>query len=462
MKTFLLFACVLAAPAFSQAPAAAPPVAHPLRDFSAAMENLSQTISPAVVRIETSGFGIAEGGEQSRASEVSRQRAAGSGVIIDPDGFIVTNAHVLENAQRVKVTVRDVTAQAGRRRSVTLNAAIVGIDKETDIAVLKIDRKGLPILRFATVMPRQGQIVLAVGNPLGLEDSLTMGVISSMERQVGADETISYIQTDAAINPGNSGGALVDVEGRLVGINTFIFTQSGGSEGIGFAIPANVVRSIYRQIRRNGHVHRGEIGAAFQSITAPMVAGLKLPMEHGVIVSDVSPGGPADKAGLKYKDLVLTLGGVAVETSRQVTTGILGRAGESVEMEVLRGIDRKKLTIPVVERTDNTDRLAEKVSIEKNLIAKLGLLCLTVDKKVVEVLPGLRHEYGVVVAARAVSVASQDVALAPGDVIHAMNDELVTSVEGFREAIDKLKPGDAVVLEVERPGRTMFLAFEWQ
>jgi serine protease Do len=289
-----------------------------------------------------------------------------------------------------------------------------------------------------------------------------MGVISSMERQVGADESMAYIQTDAAINPGNSGGPLVDVEGRLVGINTFIFTQSGGSEGIGFAIPANVVRSIYRQLRRNGHVHRGEIGAVFQSITAPLAAGLRLPMDHGVIVANVSPGGPADQAGLKYKDLVLSLGGATVESSRQLATGILGRAGESVEMEVLRGVDRVKLTIPVVEKTDNTDRLAEKVSIETNLIAKLGLLCLTVDKKVVEVLPGLRHQYGVVVAARAMSVASQDVALLPGDVIHAMNDELVASVEGFREAIDKLKPGDAVVLEVERPGRTLFLAFEWQ
>jgi len=458
MKSFRIFVALLSAASLpGQTPAA-----HPLRDFSTALETLARTVSPAVVRIETSGYGIAEESGQTRTSEVSRQRAAGSGAIVDSEGYIVTNAHVLENAQRVKVTVREVTPQSGRRRSVTMNAAIVGIDKETDLAVLKIDRKNLPVLRFATIMPRQGQMVLAVGNPLGLEDSLTMGVISSMERQVGTDETMAYIQTDAAINPGNSGGPLVDVEGRLVGINTFIFSQSGGNEGIGFAIPSNVVRSIYRQLRRNGHVHRGEVGAAFQSITPSLAAGLKLPMDHGVIVADVAPEGPADKAGLKYKDLVMSLGGVPVESSRQLLTGILGRAGESVEMEVLRGADRKKLTIPVVERTDNADRLAEKVSIEANLIAKLGLLCMTVDKKVVEVLPGLRHQYGVVVAARAVSVASQDVALAPGDVIHAMNDELVASVEGFRESIDKLKSGDAVVLEVERPGRTMFLAFEWQ
>jgi serine protease Do len=438
------------------------PPAHPLRDFSAALEALARTVSPTVVRIETSGYGVAEDGSQGRTSEVSRRHAAGSGVIVDPEGYIVTNAHVLEGSQKVKVTVREVALPAGRRRSVTLNAAIVGVDKETDLAVLKIDRKGLPVLRFSTVMPRQGQIVLAVGNPLGLEDSLTMGVISSMERQVGADDSMAYIQTDAPINPGNSGGPLVDVEGRLVGVNTFIFSQSGGSEGIGFAIPSNVVRGIYRQIRRNGHVHRGEIGAAFQTITEPMAAGLRLPIEHGVIVSDVSPDGPAEKAGLKYKDIVLTLGGAAVETSRQLATGILGQTGESVEIEVLRGTGRIKLTIPVVEKPDNTDRLAEKVSIDKNLIAKLGLLCLTVDQKVVEELPGLRHQYGVVVAARAESIASQDVALLPGDVVHAMNDEVVASVEGFREAIDKLKPGDAVVLEVERPGRTFLLAFEWQ
>ena len=459
MKKIAILAWMPAALVLS---AQTPAPTHPLRDYSAALEALARTVSPAVVRIETSGYGIAEDGEQTRTSEVSRRRAAGSGVIVDADGYIVTNAHVLENAQRVKVTVREAAGQPGRRRSVTLNAAIVGVDKETDLAVLKIDRKGLPVLRFAAIMPRQGQIVLAVGSPLGLENSMTMGVISSMERQVGSDETMAYIQTDAAINPGNSGGPLVDVEGRLVGINTFIFTQSGGSEGIGFAIPSNVVRSTYHQLRRNGHVHRGEIGAAFQTITAPMATGLRLPMEHGVIVADVVPSGPADKAGLKYKDIVLTLGGASVESTRQVATGILGRAGESVELEILRGIDRKKLTIPVVEKTDNTDKLAEKVSIEKNLIAKLGLLCLTVDKKVVEVLPGLRLQYGVVVAARAESIASQDVALLPGDVIHAMNDEVVASVEGFRDAIGKLKPGDAVVLEVERPGRTLFLAFEWQ
>ena len=194
-----------------------------------------------------------------------------------------------------------------------------------------------------------------------------------------------------------------------------------------------------------------------------MAAGLKLPQDWGVIVSDVLPNGPAEVAGLRYKDILLTMNGRVLEAARHFEAGLYrANKGESMDLEVLRNGERVKIKVAIVERPDDMDRLAEKVSIEKNLIPKLGMLFLEVDSKVVEMIQGLRKHFGVVVAAKAADVASQDVPLQPGDVIHAINDELVVSLAGFRAAVDKLKTGDPVVLEVERPGRTVIVSFEWQ
>ncbi len=198
---------------------------------------------------------------------------------------------------------------------------------------------------------KQGQLVLAVGNPLGLENSVSMGVISSAGRQIKPDDPMTYIQTDASINPGNSGGPLIDTEGRVVGINTFIYTQSGGSEGIGFAIPSNLVRTVYTQIRKNGHVHRGQIGVAVQSITPELAQGLRLPQDYGVLVNDVDPDGPANAAGLKVMDIVASINGTNLDDASDLQRDLYRRElGEKIALEVLRGEDHLTIGVTVAER----------------------------------------------------------------------------------------------------------------
>jgi serine protease Do len=213
------------------------------------------------------------GGDEGAAAYIGRQHVTGSGVILDPDGYIITNAHVLAGAQRDRVVLSPLSGGSPEAvlTSFTrdLDAKIVGQDKDMDLALLKIDAAGLPSLPLGDYGKlRQGQVVLAFGSPEGLENSVTMGVISSVARQANPSRPMIYVQTDAPINPGNSGGPLVDVDGNVVGINTFIMTQGGmGSEGLGFAIPCAVVKFAYPQLKEHGHVHRGHIGAAVQAIT---------------------------------------------------------------------------------------------------------------------------------------------------------------------------------------------------
>jgi serine protease Do len=342
-----------------------------------------------------------------------------------------------------------------------LEAKVVGIDRDSDLAVLKIDRTGLPFLRFGDSEElRQGQLVLAFGNPLGLANSVSMGVVSSMARQIKPDDPMIYIQTDAPINPGNSGGPLLDADGRVVGINTFILTQSGGSEGIGFAIPSNIVHSVVDQIRKNGHVHRGEIGVRAQTITPALTAGLRLGRDWGVILGDVESDGPAADAGLKIGDIVLALNGKTMENARQFEVDLYRKpVGEKVAVEVLRGTQKLTFEVEVIERDDDPLRFADLVNPEKNVISRLGILGISIDKQIAQMLPDLRKPYGVVVAARAAG-SPYSTELNPGDVIHEVNGEPVTSTLALRQALEKLKPTDPTVLQIERDGRLMFLDLE--
>lgn len=215
-----------------------------LQQLDSAIEELTARISPAVVQILVTGYGTVEEKNQAQTAFVARERAIGSGIIVDPDGYIITNAHVVEGAQRIHVALPmplvsspDQIAPAGKQR--ILDARLIGIHKESDLALLKIDETGLPTLSLGTHRPvHQGQLVFAIGSPEGLQNSVTMGVVSSVGRQADASRPLVYIQTDAPINPGNSGGPLVDIDGYVIGINTFILSEGGGSEGLGFAIPA--------------------------------------------------------------------------------------------------------------------------------------------------------------------------------------------------------------------------------
>jgi serine protease Do len=285
--------------------------------------------------------------------------------------------------------------------------------------------------------------------------------VSSPDRSVGDDNPMVYIQTDASINPGNSGGALVTMNGLLAGLNAFIVSQSGGNEGLGFAIPANTVRDVYSQLRKNGYVSRGEIGIYAQDITFVMAKGLSLARDHGVIVSDVVPDGPADRAGLKRRDIILSLDGQKLVSAGQLRSHIYRRAsGDNLELRVLRGQDELKVAPVVRERQDKASLLERLIHPEKNLIARLGILCIEIDKEVASKIPGLRREYGLIVAAKTAGGQSQSIDLQPGDIIDAVNNSPVALLETLRSTLNEMKPGDPVVLQIERDGRFQYLAFD--
>jgi serine protease Do len=294
-----------------------------------------------------------------------------------------------------------------------------------------------------------------------LEGSVSLGVVSAVARQLRPEDRMIYVQTDAAVNPGNSGGPLVDVGGRVVGINTLIASQSGGNEGVSFAAPSNIVRTVFDQIRRTGRVRRGEIGVRAQTVTAPLAAGLGLAQERGVVLSDVRPGGPAAAAGLRPADIVLALDGKPMENARQLEVNLYQRpAGQAVTLEVLRGTGRLTRRVEVAERAGDLERFAALVTPEKNVVMPLGILALDLDANIAHMLPGLRAGAGVVVAGTAADAPAGPEPLQPGDVIYTLNQEPVASLARLRERLAEVPPGAAIVLHVERAGELRFLTFE--
>jgi serine protease Do len=438
-----------------------------LSELSRSLEDLSQKVSASVVQVFVTGYAAPEQDDPHAAGQPTLERSSASGVIVDADGYIVTNAHVVENATRIEVELpfAAIGGDPGRsilkRRGRTVGAQVVAIDRETDIAVLKIEAKALPVLAFGdSDTLRPGQLVLAFGSPLGLDASVTLGIVSAVARQLTPEDPMIYIQTDAPINPGNSGGALVDTEGRLVGISTLIYSQSGGNEGIGFAAPSNIVRNIFEQIRKSGRVHRGEIGISTQTITTTLAEALKLGMVGGVIVSDVEEGGPAAKAGLEPGDVILTLDGKRMENGRQFRINIYTRTiGQQVSLDVQRGDRRLTMRVPVFERESATTRLSDLITPQNN-IRGLGVRAIDLTPQIAKLLPGLRRTRGVVVASISGEAPySQQGQLQAGDVIYALNGQPIESIAALKAAIDQLKPHDATVLQIERDGGLMYIAF---
>lgn len=442
----------------------------PLSALSASLQQLADRIGPSVVQVFATSY-AAPDEETDRGALLTTERTTGSGVILDPDGYIVTNAHVVSGSIRVQVeipVVQPPPADDNPRRSVVkphgrmMGAQVVAIDEETDLAVLKVEATGLPALPLGdSEALKPGQLVMAFGSPLGLEASVSIGVVSAIARQLEPEDPMIYIQTDASINPGSSGGPLVDTEGRVVGINTLIYSQSGGNEGIAFAAPSNIVRTVFDQIRKTGRVRRGEIGVVAQTITPLLASGLQLPQEWGVIVSDVDPNGPGARGGLQPGDIIVSLDGKPMENGRQFQINFYTRGiGQTVVLQVLRAGQSLTLRVPVAERADDPFRFAELVRPEEHLVPKLGLLALNLDDSLATMLPDLRRRQGIVVAAIAADApVSRQGELRPGDVIYGVNGKSVGNLAELRGAIAAVKPGGAAVLQVEREGRLMYLAF---
>lgn len=433
----------------------------PLVSLSDSFEALVERVSPAVVEIFTTGYVAAEGLVSQRKLFTTETRS-GSGVVVDANGYIVTNAHVVAGAAKVQVMFATPRGDQSPRRSILkpvgelVGAQIVGTDSETDLAILKVERADLSFITLGdSDEVKQGELVFAFGSPRGLENSVSVGVVSATARQIRDEDPMIFIQTDAHINPGNSGGPLVNTRGEVVGINTFILTESGGSEGLGFAAPSNIVRYVYEQFRKSGRVRRGEIGARAQTITPLLAEGLGLARNWGVILSDVHPGGKAEGAGLRVGDIVLTLDGKVMENGRQFQVNLYRHAvGETVNLEVLRGTETLRFQVPISERTDDPNRFAGMVRPEDNLIPQLGILAVELDRRVRILLPGLRSRDGVVVAARSVDAPMIETSgFLPGDVIFAVNQTPIRN-------LSDLRGGDTAVFHLERRRELVYVPVE--
>ena len=326
-----------------------------LHETNSAIKRLVERVSPSVVQI----IAIAPRGlEDALANRTSpAPQTIGSGVIVDSGGYVVTNEHVVAGSDQIDVIIpvaaSDGPAGLGAAAPRLLKARLVGVAPDLDLALLSVDATGLPALPWADYDAlRQGELVFAFGSPDGLRDSVTMGIVSAVARQADANSPLVYIQTDAAINPGNSGGPLVNIDGQIVGLNTFIATSSGGSEGLGFALPSAIVSAVYPQLREFGHIHRASIGVAVQTLTPMLAAGLGLSLDSGLLVADVMARGPADEAGLRPGDVITAIDGNAVDrfTFSHFYLFMFGvRDGQNIRLTVRRGKDTLDMVATAVD-----------------------------------------------------------------------------------------------------------------
>jgi len=356
--------------------------------------------------------------------EMPRQEGIGSGVIATKDGYILTNNHVVDGSDEVKVALTD-----GRE----FTAKVIGRDPKTDIAVIKVDAKDLPALPIAdSERVEVGDVVLAVGNPFGIGQTVTTGIVSATGRggATGLDYE-DFIQTDAAINPGNSGGALVDAEGRLIGINTAILSRSGGNQGIGFAIPSNLARDVMENLVKDGRVTRGFLGVMIQDVTPALAKQFKLKDAHGALVSEVSPRSPAEKAGVKEGDVILEFNGKKVTDSRHLKLEVARtKPGESVEFKVLRDGANKTFDVALKEMP-GTEQLASKDSHGKSddngTLNGVSVSDLDNGARQQFDLPGTVR--GVVITGVEPDSAAAEAGLKPGDVIQEINRKPVKTAD---------------------------------
>jgi serine protease Do len=435
-----------------------------LRELNGALSHLATRVSPAVVQILVSGYAPVSSEENRAAAALStRQRVVGSGVIVDPSGYILTNAHVVQGADRIVVVPP--LARSGWPRDqkgsqkLSYRARLVGIHAETDLAVLKIDVEGLPALPLRTSGVTQGELVFAVGAPHGLASTMTMGVVGSASRQLDIDSPFLFIQTDAPINPGNSGGPLVDANGEVVGINTFIISRSGGSDGLGFAVPAHVVRFVYDSLRKRGYVRRAELGLSAQGITPEMAAGLGLPRDTGVVVSDVEPGGPADQAGLRIGDVLDAVDGRRIDILPDLMSALYREGGARLKFAVLRGGSTLNLEVETLQPDRSLQAMAEAANPETHLVRRLGIIALDIDRMVQQRLR-LRAGSGVIVLARVLEGPGATSALQPGDAIHAVDGAPIASVDQLKRAAKERDRSEPLVLQIERNGQFRYLTID--
>ncbi len=373
-----------------------------------------------------------------------KQRSLGSGFIIEPDGLILTNYHVVDNADKITVRLLDGREFTGK---------VVGKDQKTDIALVRINAQNLPVAPLGDSDRLEvGEWVMAIGNPFGLDSTVTSGIVSAKDRQIGQGPYDHFIQTDASINPGNSGGPLIDLEGQVVGINSAIFSQSGGNIGIGFAIPINLVKQLLPQLESTGTVTRGWLGVSIQAMTPDLAASLGLDKARGALVSSVVHDSPADRAGIKAGDVIVGYEGKEINNANDLPFLVASTpVGKTVSLQVLR--DKSERRFPVTIET----MAEEEVVASTGEKGDLGLTVEQITPEVAENL-GLKSAHGVVITAVAPNSLGDEAGLQPGDIIREIDRKPIRDLSDYRKNMESAVKGKSVLFLVQRQDNTIFLA----
>jgi serine protease Do len=433
---------------------------------------ISKRVTPAVVNISTTRV-VKDGGEGSplapffddpffkrffgeepshRPPRERKEQSLGSGVIVDAKGYIITNNHVVSKADEIKVLLNDNREFKGK---------VVGSDPKSDIAVVKIDGKDLPTIQWGDSARLQvGEYVLAIGSPFGLNQTVTMGIVSAVGRaNVGIADYEDFIQTDAAINPGNSGGALVNIRGELIGINTAIFTRSGGYMGIGFAVPSNMAKLVMESLVKTGKVVRGWMGVSIQEVTPNLAEQFGLPEPKGVLVGDVLPNSPAEHAGIKRGDILLEYDGKAVENTGQLRNLVAETpVGSRVKIKIFRDKQEKVLDLKIDEQPkDIAQGEKEEEPGDETSSALSGVDVRNLTPDIARDLDLPESQQGVVVEQVEPGSGADEAGLQRGDVIIEMNRKPVKNTKDYNREVSKLKKDQSVLLLINRQGRTIFM-----
>ena len=417
-----------------------------LEEIQSVLVTLADRVKPAVVNIAPLSSASAKSGETPRGDRGPNNPGTGSGVIVDKEGLIVTNNHVVGDAKEVEVRLSDKSKFIGQ---------VIGRDPDTDIAIVKITPTGeLPTVPFGdSSKVRVGQWVMAVGNPFSLDRTVTLGVVSGLERDaVRLSRYEAFIQTDASINPGNSGGPLFNIKGEVIGINTAIINYA---QGIGFAIPSNMVQQVTGQLRVRGKVTRGWLGVGIQEVTAELAGKFGIKENDGVLVNDVFENEPAARAGLKPGDIIAKVDGRRVETPAGLSRAVAGLTpGTKIELDVIRGGERRTITVDLGERKEDAV-VASIPSPPPQPEVKLGLSVQDLTPELADKFK-IKDQKGVLVNKVDPGSVAQEQGLREGDLIKEVNRQAVASAEEFKSAVAQAKKGESVLLRVVRENRAFY------
>jgi serine protease Do len=418
---------------------------------------LADRINPAVVQIEARSWTVDDSTKDSeKAGYLVRYRSIGAGVLLTSTGEILTNHHVIRGAQQITIHLYG--------SNTDYDAKKIGDDPEADLALLKIEGSGLPHFEVGKGSAvKQGQIVMAFGSPYGLGHSVTLGIVSSPSRELDFESPTTFIQTDAPINPGNSGGALVDLNGDLVGINTLIYTNSGGSEGIGFALPMDTVRYSVAAMAQHGSVRRPYLGVYVQPLTATLVRGLQLGVSVGLLVDDVDGASPAARSGIRAGDVMLSMNGSSLR-DMECLQGALNALvpGKSLLVDIQRGEARLTVAVEPDYVESQGSQLLDYADVSRDSISQLGIIAVTMNTGIRRLSHEGRFPDGVVVAAKYSGISSTENELEAGDIIHQVNGHLIHDAADLRESLAQAQVSKPLVLQVERQGYLRYIAISRQ